>query len=61
MTYSTKYSRCMKFPGTCFFLQEVPRNLSTIPASITEVNKGTSFKWNPKARSAFEEVKKKLT
>ena len=30
-------------------------------APITEVIKGTSFKWTPKAQSAFKEVKKKLT
>ena len=30
-------------------------------APMTEVLKDTSFKWNPKAQSAFEEVKKKLT
>ena len=28
---------------------------------MTEVLKGASFKWNPKAQSAFEEVKKRLT
>ena len=28
---------------------------------MTEVLKGSSFQWNPKAQSAFEEVKKKLT
>jgi len=30
-------------------------------APVTEVIKGTSFKWTPKAQSAFDEVKKKLT
>ena len=28
---------------------------------ITEVLKGSLFQWNPKAQTAFEEVKKKLT
>jgi len=30
-------------------------------APVTEVIKGTSFQWTPKAQAAFEEVKKKLT
>jgi len=30
-------------------------------APITKVIKGTSFKWTPKAKLAFEEVKLKLT
>ena len=28
---------------------------------MTEVLKGSSFSWNPKAQAAFEEVKEKLT
>jgi len=30
-------------------------------APITEMIKGTSFKWTPKAQFAFKEVKKRLT
>jgi len=30
-------------------------------ALMIEVLKATSFRWNPKVQSAFEEVKKKLT
>ena len=30
-------------------------------ATMTEVIKGTFFKWTPKAQIAFEEVKSKLT
>ena len=30
-------------------------------APMTEVIKGTSFEWTPKAQTAFEEVKSKLT
>jgi len=30
-------------------------------APMTEVIKGTSFQWNPKAQAAFEEIKLKLT
>jgi len=37
------------------------QNFSTIMAPITEVIKGTSFKWTPKAQDAFKEVKTKLT
>jgi len=37
------------------------RNFSTIMAPMTEVIKGTSFKWTPKAQAAFEEVKRRLT
>ena len=28
---------------------------------MTEVIKGSSFQWNPKAQAAFEEVKRRLT
>jgi len=28
---------------------------------MTEMNKGTSFKWTPKGQSTFEEVKRRLT
>ena len=30
-------------------------------APMTEVIKGTSFQWNPKAQVAFDEIKLKLT
>ena len=36
------------------------KNFSTIIAPMTEMIKGVSFRWNPKAQSTFEEIKDKL-
>ena len=49
------------FHGLSSFYRRFIRNFSTITAPVTEVIKGTSFRWTPKAQSAFEEVKLKLT
>ena len=43
------------------FYRKFIRNFSIIMAPMTEELKGSSFKWSPKAYSAFEEVKTKLT
>ena len=43
------------------FYRRFIRNFSTVMAPMTEVIKGTSFNWIPKAQSTFEEVKKRLT
>ena len=49
------------FHGLASFYKRFIRKFSTIMSPMTEVLKGASFQWNPKAQSAFEEVKKKLT
>jgi len=49
------------FYGLASFYRWFIRNFSTIMAPMTEVIKGTSFEWTPKAQTAFEEVKSKLT
>ena len=49
------------FHGLASFYRRFIRDFSTITAPMTDVLKQTSFKWNPKAQQAFEEVKKKLT
>jgi len=49
------------FYGIASFYKRFIRNFSIIMTSITEVVKGISFKWAPKAQSVFEEAKKKLT
>ena len=49
------------FHGLASFYRRFIKNFSTIVASITEVIKGTSFRWNLKAQSAFDEIKDKLT
>jgi len=49
------------FHGLASFYKRFIRNFNTIIAPMTEVIKGTSFKWTPKAQSSFEEVKRRLT
>jgi len=49
------------FHGLASFYRRFIRNFSTITAPMTEVIKGTSFRWTPKAQAAFEEVKRLLT
>jgi len=49
------------FHGLASFYRRFIRNFSTNITPMTEVIKGTSFTWNLKAQSAFEEVKKRLT
>ena len=49
------------FHGLSSFYRRFIRNFSSIMAPMTEVIKGSSFKWNPKAQVAFEEIKLKLT
>jgi len=49
------------FHGLASFYRRFIRNFSTILSPMTEVLKGSSFSWNPKAQAAFEEVKEKLT
>ena len=48
------------FHGLTSFYRRFIRNFSTILALMTEVLKGSSFTWNPKAQAAFEEVKERL-
>jgi len=43
------------------FYQHFIRNFSTITTAMTEVLKGTSFSWTPKAQVAFEDIKDKHT
>ena len=49
------------FQGLASFYRQFIKDFSTIMASMTEVVKGSSFQWSPKAQAAFEEVKEKLT
>ena len=49
------------FHGSASFFRRFIKDFSTIMASMTEVVKGSSFQWSPKAQAAFEEVKEKLT
>jgi len=43
------------------FYKRFIRNLSTIMDPTTELIKGTTFKWTPKAQSALEQVKRRLS
>jgi len=49
------------FNGIASFYRRFIRNFSTILAPMTEVLKGSSLTWDPKAQAAFEEVKRRLT
>ena len=49
------------FHGLASFYRRFIRNFSTIVTPMTEILKGSSFYWNPKAQAAFEEIKSKLT
>jgi len=48
------------FHGLASFYRRFIRNFSIITITMTEVLKGSSFKWTPKAHFAFAEVKPKL-
>jgi len=47
--------------GLASFYRRFIHGFSTIMATMTEVIKGTSFVWTPKAQSTFEEIKARLT
>ena len=49
------------FHGLASFYRQFIRNFSSIMAPMIEVIKGSSFKWNPKAQPAFEEIELMLT
>jgi len=49
------------FYGLASFYRRFICGFSTIMAPMTEVIKGTSFVWTPKAQSAFEEIKVRPT
>jgi len=49
------------FHGLVSFYGRFIHGFSTIMAPMTEVIKGTSFVWTPKAQFAFEEIKTRLT
>jgi len=49
------------FHGLASFYRQFIRDFSTIRAPMTELLKQVSFKRNPKAQQAFEQIKKKLT
>jgi len=49
------------FYGLTSFYKWFMKNFSTIIAPMTEMIKGVSFRWNPKAQSAFKVNKDKLT
>ena len=49
------------FYGLASFYRRFIRGFSTIMALMTEVIKGTSFVWTPKAQAAFEEIKARHT
>ena len=48
------------FHGLTSFYRRCIHNFCTIIVPMTEVLKGTSFRWIPKAQTAFEEVKTML-
>jgi len=49
------------FHGLASFYRRFIRNFGAIMAPMTEVLKGSSLKWTPKAHYAFEDVKNRLT
>ena len=49
------------FHGLASFYRQFISNFGSIMAPMIEVIKGSSFKWNPKAQVAFEEINLKLT
>ena len=49
------------FHGLASFYRRFIRGFITTMVHMTEVIKGTSFVWTPKAQAAFEEIKARLT
>jgi len=59
MAYPKEHPRCEKFLASLY--RRFIRNVSTTKAPMTEVIKGTTFKWSPKAQDAFDAIKSTLT